>query len=210
VEFFEKNIPIKTEIIKTNEVKNIYPDPLDVTNRIKNITQSKMILKEGNAFNKETNDPDQDLNTTYETIEYETENKYYEDKKPIFNIILKYKDGQFGYHLQVEDYVMEIRKIFDEGLDKIQKIEQINFSKQKIYSTMKYFDMLKRYKGLKFKKKQNEQKESVNANANINEKKEENKNKESQIQETDQKEDINNIENKFKKKRGMLLVRRSL
>ena len=34
VEFFEKNIPIKTEIIKTNEVKNIYPDPLDVTNKI--------------------------------------------------------------------------------------------------------------------------------------------------------------------------------
>ena len=110
-----------------------------------------MILKEGNAFNKETDDPDEDLNTTYETIEYETENKYYEDKKPIFNIILKYKDGQFGYHLQVEDYIMEIRKIFDEGLDKIQKIEQINFAKTKVYSTMKYFDMLNRYKGLKFK-----------------------------------------------------------
>ena len=196
VEFFEKNIPIKTEIIKTNEVKNIYPDPLDITNRIKNITQSRLILNERNAFNKETDDPDEDLNTTYETIEYETENKFYEDKKPIFNIILKYKDGQFGYHLQVEDFIMEIRKIFDEGLDKIQKIEQINFNKQKVYSTMKYFDMLKRYKGLKYKKKQNEQKEISN------EKKEENmKNKESQIQEVDQKEDINNIENKFNPKK---------
>ena len=202
VEFFEKNIPIKTEIIKTNEVKNIYPDPLDVTNRIKNITQTKMIIKEGNAFNKETNDPDEDLNTTYETIEYETENKYYEEKKPIFNIILKYKDGQFGYHLQVEDYVMEIRKIFDEGLDKIQKIEQINFSKQKVYSAMKYFDMLQRYKGLKYKKKQNEQKETANSNLKESEKKEENKTtKENQIQEVDQKEDINNIENKFNPKK---------
>ena len=40
---------------------------------------------------------------------------------------------------------MEIRKIFDEGLDKIQKIEQINFAKQKVYSAIKYFDMLQRY-----------------------------------------------------------------
>ena len=96
---------------------------------------------------------------------------------------------------------MEIRKIFDEGLDKIQKIEQINFSKQKVYSTMKYFDMLKRYKGLKFKKKSNEQKENISANANVSEKKEENKTKDSQIQENDQKEDINNIENKFNPKR---------
>jgi len=112
--------------------------------------------------------------------------------------------------LQVEDYVMEIRKIFDEGLDKIQKIEQINFSKQKVYSAMKYFDMLQRYKGLKYKKKQNEQKETANSNLKESEKKEENKTtKENQIQEVEQKEDINNIENKFNpKKRRMLLVRR--
>ena len=209
VEFFEKNIPIKTEIIKTNEVNNIYPDPLDITNRIKNITKSKMILSEGNAFNKITDDPDEDLNTTYETIEYETENRFFEDKKPIFNIILKYKDGQFGYHLQVEDYIIEIRKIFDEGLDKIQKIEQINFAKTKIYSTMKYFDMLKRYKGLKFKKKQNEplktsenkQKENINANISGSQKKDEDKNNKEGIQEIDPKEDINNIENKFNPKK---------
>jgi hypothetical protein len=201
VEFFEKNIPIKTEIIKTNEVKNIYPDPLDITNRIKNITKSSLALKEGNAFNKITDDPDEDLNTTYETIEYETENKYYEDKKPIFNIILKYKDGQFGYHLQVEDYIIEIRKIFDEGLDKIQKIEQINFAKQKVYSTMKYFDMLKRYKGLKFKKMQNENaKTEIKQKEKENNQKDENKN-ESPIQEVDPREDINNIENKFNPKR---------
>ena len=146
IEFFEKNIPIKTEIIKTNEVKNIYPDPLDKKNRIKNITESKMVLGPGNAFNKETDNPDEDLNSTYEEINYETEPKYIEEKKPIFSIVLKYKEGQFDYHLQVEDFIIEIRKIFDEGLDKIQKIEQINFSKQKLYSTMKYFDMLKRYK----------------------------------------------------------------
>ena len=204
VEFFEKNIPIKTEIIKTNEVKNIYPDLSENPNRIKNITQSKLILKEGNAFNKVTDDPDEDLNTTYETIEYETEDKFYEDKKPIFNIILKYKDGQFGYHLQVEDYIIEIRKIFDEGLDKIQKIEQINFAKQKVYSNMKYFDMLKRYKGLRFKKKSNENtktenkpKESINANNQ----KDENQNKDSVLQEVDPREDINNIENKFNPKK---------
>ena len=58
VEFFEKNIPEKTEIIKTNEVLNIYPDPLDVKNRIKNITESKMVLEKGIAFNKTTDNPD--------------------------------------------------------------------------------------------------------------------------------------------------------
>ena len=176
-----------------------------------------MVLEKGNAFNKETDNPDEDLNTTYEAIEYETEQKYIEEKKPIFNIVLKYKEGQFGYHLQVEDFILEIRKIFDEGLDKIQKIEQINFSKQKIYSTMKYFDMLRRFKGLKFKGKTSEvpnNEEEKNANktgtqesfrpGTTSEKKGkegEKDGKENIPQEIDPKEDINNIENKFNPKR---------
>ena len=95
VEFFEKNIPEKTEIIKTNEVLNTYPDPLNIKNRIKNITESKMVLEQESAFHKETDNPDEDLNTTYEAIDYETEQKYVEEKKPIFIIVLKYKEGQF-------------------------------------------------------------------------------------------------------------------
>ena len=75
VEFFEKNIPEKTEIIKTNEVLNTYPDPLNIKNRIKNITESKMVLEQESAFHKETDNPDEDLNTTYEAIDYETEQK---------------------------------------------------------------------------------------------------------------------------------------
>ena len=216
IEFFEKNIPIKTEIIKTNEVKNIYPDPLDIKNRIKNITESKMVLGPGNAFNKETDNPDEDLDTTYEEINYETEPKYIEEKKPIFSIVLKYKEGQFDYHLQVEDFIIEIRKIFDEGLDKIQKIEQINFSKQKLYSTMKYFDMLKRYKSLRYKGKSNENTNNDDPNnqnktgtqdnfrgtgMSKTEKTGEKDIKENLPQETDPKEDINNIENKFNPKR---------
>ena len=219
VEFFEKNIPAKTEIIKTNEVKNIYPDPLDITNRIKNITESKMILGPGNAFNKETDNPDEDLNTTYEEVDYETDQKYIEEKKPIFSIVLKYKEGQFGYHLQVEDFILEIRKIFDEGLDKIQKIEQINFSKQKVYSTMKYFDMLKRFKGLRYKGRSNQATSNDEPNANrtgtqdnfrptqtgmskhMSSKEGEKEIKDNIQQEIDPRQDINNIENKFNPKR---------
>ena len=69
---------------------------------------------------------------------------------------------------------------------------------------MKYFDMLKRYKGLRFKKKSNENtktenkpKESINANNQ----KDENQNKDSVLQEVDPREDINNIENKFNPKK---------
>ena len=76
-----------------------------------------MVLGPGNAFNKETDNPDEDLDTTYEEINYETEPKYIEEKKPIFSIVLKYKEGQFDYHLQVEDFIIEIRKITEKKYD---------------------------------------------------------------------------------------------
>ena len=199
VEFFEKNIPAVTEVKNTKEVINTYKDPLDKENRIKNFTESKMVLDEKCAFGQATDLPDTDLNTTYEAIDYIPDELLVEEKKPIFNIILKYKEGNFGYHLLVEDFVIEIRKVFDEGLDKIQRVEQINFHKQKVYSTMKYFDLVKRDKSLGLKGKKEEEKK---IDIPIEEQKNENIDGEEQKQEQENKAgDINNIENKFNPKR---------
>ena len=201
VEFFEKNVPITTEISKTNDVINTYVDPLDKENRIKNFTESKMVLDENSAFGKNTDLPDEDLNTTYEIIDFVPDENLIEEKIPIFNIILKYKENSFGYHLQVEDFVIEIKKIFDEGLEKVQKIEQINFNKTKVYSNMKYFDILKRDKSLSLNKKEEEKNEEIEIpiNNNNNEIIDENTNPKSPLN------DINNINNKFNPKREEIL-----
>ena len=154
VAFFEANVPTSTEVINTNTSTNTYPSPISKDNRIMNISESKLKLQEDNAFYKATDAPDEDLNTTYEIIDYNPESSLTEEKQPIFHINLKYKDGAFGYHLQVEDFVLEIRKVFDEGLEKVQKIEQLNFEKQKVYSNLKYFDIIKRDKSLSVAKDQ--------------------------------------------------------
>ena len=169
VQFFESNIPLSTDVVNTNTVVNSYPDPINIENRIKNISESKLELDDTNAFNKRTDAPDTDLNTTYEIIDYTPEPTLTEEKQPIFHINLKYKEGGFNYHLQVEDFVIEIRKVFDEGLEKVQKIEQISFEKQKVYSNLKYFDLIKRDKSLNLNKDAtNTNNNNVNTNTNNN------------------------------------------
>jgi hypothetical protein len=84
VEFFEKNIPAVTEVKNTKEVINTYKDPLDKENRIKNFTESKMVLDDNCAFGKATDLPDTDLNTTYEAIEYIPDELLVEEKKTYF------------------------------------------------------------------------------------------------------------------------------
>ena len=53
-------------------MKLLLKQPLDII-RIKNITESKIVLEKGITFNKETDNQNEDLNTTFEAIEYETE-----------------------------------------------------------------------------------------------------------------------------------------
>ena len=53
-------------------MKLLLKQSLDII-RIKNITESKIVLEKGITFNKETDNQNEDLNTTFEAIEYETE-----------------------------------------------------------------------------------------------------------------------------------------
>lgn len=74
-------------------------------------------------------------------------------KFPIFHIFLKYKDNQFEYNYKIEDLVVEIKKLFDEGLDKIQKIPLISFANPlNSMTVIKFFEVIHRDKTISIRK----------------------------------------------------------
>lgn len=139
VSFFEKHIPSLTRIIDINTVINQYSN----TSTITNISQIIIDLPKPNPFNKPNNES---LDTTDDIIEKDNLIEITQ-KSPIFYIYLYYKDSSFNFSVKIDDLVSEIRKIFDEGIEKTQKISKIFFSeKQFIYSQNRFFNLLKRDK----------------------------------------------------------------
>ena len=124
--FFENLIPVTVEVKSANEVVNTY-DP-SYFKKIKNISQSKINLKIPNAFGRETDCPDRDLNTTFDIENYSLGGSY--NRPPMFHLTIMYREGQFEYNYKIEDLISEVKRIFDDGLDKVQKIQQIVFDKE--------------------------------------------------------------------------------
>ena len=104
----------------------------------------------------ETDQPDQDLNTTYEIIDQDIDIKQCQEKKPIFSITLKYQDQKFFYSSEVEDCKKNILDCFDLGLEKACRMKYISFETNKKFSNAKYFRVLFRNVAKKEKKKENE------------------------------------------------------
>jgi len=146
VHFFENLIPVEVKVRNTNSVENNFNG--DYFKKIINISKTKVILDESCAFHRITDTPDQDLNTTLDIIDYEQSEEELH-KFPIFHISLKYRDNEFEYNYKIEELITDIKKLFDEGLDKIKNIAIISFQQQKsasgIFNT-KYYDVLYRDK----------------------------------------------------------------
>ena len=156
VNFFENLIPIEVKVGNTNTVENIFD--ADYFPKIKNISQTKVTLDKSCAFQTESEMPDQELNTTLDIIDQE-QNEEDLHKLPIFHISLKYRDGEFEYNYKLEELIAEVKKLFDEGLDKIKNIPIISFMQQKSSSGIvktKYYDILYRDKNSKIHKENNQ------------------------------------------------------
>lgn len=146
IEFFENLIPVEVQVQNTNSVDNKFKP--SYFKKIKNIAKSRILLDEICAFLKSTDAPDQDLNTTLDIIDYEQSEEDLH-KFPIFHISLKYRDNEFEYNYKIDELVAEIKKLFDEGMDKIKNIPIITFQQQKSSAgviTTKYYDVLYRDK----------------------------------------------------------------
>jgi len=146
ITFFENLIPVEVKVQNTNSVQNKFDSTY--FKKIKNISKSKTILDESCAFQKATDAPDQDLNTTLDIIDMEqTEEELH--KFPIFHISLKYRDNEFEYNYKIESLVEELKKLFDDGLDKLISIAIITFQEQKSSTGViqtKYYQVLYRDK----------------------------------------------------------------
>ena len=126
--FFETNIPYETKINSPSQIENIYDiHGNDYYPQIKNFANLNIKLNEESAFCKETENPEVDLNTTQDY--YNSEENNPNEKLAIFHIILSYKDGKFDYSYSVEDLIAEIKKIFDEGLEKL-RVPIVSFDEE--------------------------------------------------------------------------------
>ena len=67
-------------------------------------SKSKLVFGLEDAFHQETDQPDDDLNTSYELIQNEISIEECEEKKPIFSVSLVYENGDFAYNTLLEDY----------------------------------------------------------------------------------------------------------
>lgn len=117
VEFIENFIPEEVIINDVNDVKNLFPLIAESKEEDLNSTYDLIRMEENNSGSViESNmlDDDDLLNT---------EN---EGKRPLFQInITKREDKRVEYTTNAEELTYEIMKIFDEGLEKMQQIPQV-------------------------------------------------------------------------------------
>ena len=147
INFFESFIPAEVKILGTNSVDNKYMP--EVFPRIKNISTSKNKLSEDSAFHIRTEEPDCDINTTYDVIDDNL--SIISEKFPLFHIFLKYKEEKFDYNIKVESFIEDLLLLFDEGIDKFYRIPLINMDEPEYDSGLrKYFETLHREKSARF------------------------------------------------------------
>ena len=116
VEFIEKFIPEEVVITDVNDVKNYYPlIPIEEKQTELNSTYDLIKMDDNpinNIFESALDDDD-----------YLHDN---EGRKPLFQInITKRDDRRVEYTTKSEELIEEIMKIFDEGLEKMQQIPQV-------------------------------------------------------------------------------------
>ena len=127
IRFFKLHVPYKTEINSTNKVDNFYHNREESLDKLTNILDLKLDLDKDNAFKQITNDPDNDLNTTFDIYTNELEDV--NEKQALFKIHLYYKEGNFEFSYNITDLIREIKRIFDEGLEKL-RVPIISFDEE--------------------------------------------------------------------------------
>ena len=159
--FFENFIPADVSVMNTHTVKNDFTRNSEIFPKIKNITKHfNTINLDNTAFGVLTSDflsHEIDLNTTNDLINFSTKEeenlKDGNSRLPIFHIALKFKENQFGYSYPLEDLINEVKKLFDEGLEKVQKIPLISLKHNQDYTGLtKVFEIVQRDKNIISKK----------------------------------------------------------
>jgi len=155
VKFFENLIPAEVAVLNTNSVLNDFNKNSSFFSNIRDITKNVNNCSSLNSafYTEDTNSPQLDLNTTNDLIDFKHDEEILKKDSntriPIFHIQLKFRENQFEYSYSLDDLIAEVKKLFDEGLEKIQKIPLISEKQNQDFTALsKVFEIIQREKNV--------------------------------------------------------------
>jgi len=114
VEFFEKFIPKEVVIDDVNKVNNIYKHA-EEENKLNSTYDLINVKDDGVKFNENGNDNDDDDFLIDPVFQW-----------PLFQVnIMKKESNKIEYTTKAEELISDIMKLFDEGLERMQQIPQV-------------------------------------------------------------------------------------